>query len=217
MTGEGFEVFVDHVDGSRWQVDLDFLSSPWRCVWADGCQGILDRPAPELGLGCCSVGAELIDDDEAKLLSALAATIDEERFQFAAHARRDGVFGDEQRRRTAVVDGACIFLNRPGFAGGAGCALHLQAIADGERPIDTKPSVCWQLPLRVEPTADGSRRLRRWTRDDWGAGAELAWWCTEAPEAMVGAPPAAEELAEVLTALVGPEVAVAIRRRVATL
>ena len=33
---------------------------------------------------------------------------------------------------------------------------------------------------------------------------------------MVGAPPAAEELAEVLTALVGPEVAVAIRRRVAT-
>ena len=142
MTGEGFEVFVDHVDGSRWQVDLDFLSSPWRCVWGDGCQGILDRPAPELGQGCCSVGAELIDEDEAKLLSALAATIDEERFQFAAHARRDGVFGDEQRRRTAVVDGACIFLNRPGFAGGAGCALHLQAIADGERPIDTKPSVC---------------------------------------------------------------------------
>ena len=28
---------------------------------------------------------------------------------------------------TRLVDGACIFLNRPGFAGGAGCALHSAA------------------------------------------------------------------------------------------
>ena len=25
------------------------------------------------------------------------------------------------QRKTRVVDGACIFLNRPGFPGGAGC------------------------------------------------------------------------------------------------
>ena len=31
---------------------------------------------------------------------------------------------EEGARKTRVVDGACVFLNRPGFSGGAGCALH---------------------------------------------------------------------------------------------
>ena len=47
-----------------------------------------------------------------------------------------------------LVDGACIFLNRPGFHSGPGCALHLAALNRGERPLDWKPEVCWQLPLR---------------------------------------------------------------------
>ena len=78
---------------------------------------------------------------------------------------------------TRVVDGACIFLNRPGFAGGAGCALHLAAVDAGESPIDWKPSVCWQLPIRVDweprPTAPSGHgaalvpgRLGRRGRDD---------------------------------------------------
>ncbi len=29
---------------------------------------------------------------------------------------------------TRLVDDACIFLNRPGFAAGAGCALHTAAL-----------------------------------------------------------------------------------------
>ena len=83
-----------------------------------------------------------------------------------------------------LVDGACIFLNRPGFAGGIGCALHTAALDAGERPLDWKPEVCWQLPLRLE---DEHRRhghvtstLREWKRRDWGAGGdEFHWWCTE--------------------------------------
>jgi len=215
MTGDRFEEFVDEIDGVRWRVDLDFLSSRWRCIWGEGCQGILAEPAEELQQGCCSVGAELLDEDESRLIAALAATLDEERFQYADHARRHGIFRDGARRHTTLVDGACIFLNRPGFSGGPGCALHLQALADGERPVDVKPSVCWQLPLKVDVDADGTRTLRRWEREDWGAGAELAWWCTDAPEARVGSVPAAEELADALGALVGPEVAVAVRRRAA--
>lgn len=218
--------FVDPVDGARWSVDIDFLASSWRCRWGDGCVGILDQPAPELGQGCCSVGADVLDDDEARLISAIGLTLDPDRFQFHAAAAADGVLVDRgEKMGTRVVDGACIFLNRPGFAGGAGCALHLGAVDEGESPIDWKPSVCWQLPLKVDENDDGSRVLRRWDRDDWGpGGATMAWCCTESVDvgaapvaisAFDGDRPAAETLAEELQALVGPEVAVAIRARVA--
>ena len=92
---------------------------------------------------------------------------------------------------TRLVDDACIFLNRPGFAGGAGCALHIAALDAGERPLDWKPNVCWQVPLRLEhPTDDNGHvtsRLREWKRRDWGEGGdEFHWWCTESHEAFVG-------------------------------
>jgi hypothetical protein len=43
----------------------------------------------------------------------------------------------------------------------------------------------------------------------------MHWWCTEEPAAHIGERPVAMSLAEEIEALVGPEVAVAIRRRVA--
>ena len=187
MVAERFEEFVDPVDGTRWSVDVGFLGSRWTCIWGQGCQGILDHPAEDLGHGCCSVGTELLDEDEAMLISALAASLDDERFQYADHVRAHGIFRDEARDHTAVVDGACIFFNRPGFEGGVGCALHLQALADGDRPIDGKPSVCWQLPLKVDDADDGTRTLRRWRRSDWGLDADLAWCCTEEREPYSGA------------------------------
>ncbi|MCI4361418.1 MAG: hypothetical protein L3J91_06900, partial [Thermoplasmata archaeon] len=60
---------------------------------------------------------------------------------------------------TRIVDEACIFLNRPGFPGGAGCALHRAALEQGERPLDWKPDVCWQLPLRREDSVGESGRV----------------------------------------------------------
>ena len=210
-----YEEFVDPVDGTVWGIDLAFLSSNWTCIWNQGCQGIEDEPAPDRQLGCCSVGAELLDDDEAMRLAALAATMDETGFQFAAKAADAGVFADAERRFTRVVDGACIFLNRPGFAGGVGCALHLAALADDDDPCDWKPSVCWQLPLKVVRAGARAATLRRWQRADWGSdGAAMAWCCTEEPEAHIGTVAVAESMANELSALVGPEVAIAIRRRV---
>ena len=69
---ERFEEITDPVDGTRWTIDVDFLASNWRCKWGDGCLGILDQPAEELMQGCCSVGAEMLDTDEAMLTAALA-------------------------------------------------------------------------------------------------------------------------------------------------
>src|SRR5205085_2628764 len=128
--------------------------------------------------------AELDGVDESRLISALAATLDPERFEQHAAAATGGVFADDERRSTRVVDGACVFLNRPGFAGGAGCSLHLAAIDAGESPLDWKPSVCWQLPIRVDWEAgEGDAEVatvRPWTRDDWGdEGETMAWCCTE--------------------------------------
>ncbi len=48
-----------------WRFDRDFLESRWTCIWGRGCLGILDEPAEHLGQGCCSIGAELGDTDEA--------------------------------------------------------------------------------------------------------------------------------------------------------
>ncbi|MEM7142401.1 MAG: hypothetical protein AAF548_15360 [Actinomycetota bacterium] len=210
-----FEEFVDPIDGTRWSVDVGFLGSRWRCIWGRGCQGILAEPAEDLNHGCCSVGTELLDEDEAMAISAHAALLDDDVFQFREWADEHGIFEDDRRARTITVDGGCVFLNRPGFAGGAGCALHLQAERDGDRPIDVKPSVCWQLPLITRHHGDGTATLRRWGRGDRGDdGASMAWCCTEGDNAQVGDRSTADELADELQALVGPEVAVAIRDRV---
>jgi hypothetical protein len=200
-----------------WRVERGFLESNWTCIWGRGCLGILDEPAEHLGQGCCSVGAEFGDEGEAMTLSALAAMLEPERFQHHEQAESGGVF-DESRTNTRVVDGACIFLNRPGFSGGAGCALHLAALDAGEPPIEWKPSVCWQLPVRVDWVELGDGReqatLRRWSRADWGdEGETMAWCCTEGDRAYVGDRPVVESLAEELEEIVGPAVFVELRRR----
>jgi hypothetical protein len=201
-----------------WRFDTAFLRSNWTCIWGRGCLGILPEPSPGLGQGCCSVGAEFEDEDEARLIGALGATLDPVRFQYHSEAQAGGVFNGSSRTGTRVVDGACIFLNRPGFSGGAGCALHLAALDAGERPQDWKPSVCWQLPIKVDwEVVDGGSEVatvRRWARADWGAeGTTMAWCCTEGDRAYVGERPVIESLAQELEGTVGTEVFVELRRR----
>jgi hypothetical protein len=215
----GESEFVEILDDDTlWRFEPTFLTSNWSCIWGRGCKGILDQPAEHLQQGCCSVGAELTDIDEAMNVSALAATVPTHLWQHHDRVDSHDVFTDETRTNTKVVDGACIFLNRPGFGAGAGCALHLAAIEFGESPIDWKPSVCWQLPIRVdwEMQPDGVEHatVRAWSRADWGdEGRTMAWCCTEEPEAHVGDQPVIETLAEELSAVAGHTVYVALRAR----
>jgi hypothetical protein len=209
------------VDGdTTWRFDTGFLRSNWTCLYGRGCLGILDEPAEHLGQGCCSVGAVLDGVDEAMRIAALADTLAPDRFQFHGEAADGGFFADPSRTATRVVDGACIFLNRPGFGGGSGCALHLAALDADESPIDWKPSVCWQLPVKVDwvPDGDGAEvaTVRAWTRDDWGPeGEDMAWCCTEGDRAFVGDRPVVDSLAEELQALVGVPVYLELTRRMA--
>jgi hypothetical protein len=146
--------------------------------------------------------------------------LDPAAFEHHADAVADGIYADDRRLATRVVDGACIFLNRPGFAGGAGCALHLAALDAGESPIDWKPSVCWQLPIKVvwEPGPRDTEiaTLRPWTRADWGPDGEtMAWCCTEGERAYVGDRTVLESLHDELGAIIGQSVHVELRRRLA--
>ncbi len=205
--------FDDATEHRTWVFDVTFLLSNWTCVYGQGCQGVLTGPSPELLQGCCSYGAHFTDAADVGRVKAAAATLTPEQWQFRPAGRRRGVVKTNSagEQVTRMVDGACIFLNRPGFEGGAGCALHRAALERGERPLDLKPDVCWQLPLRREDREDAgghvTSTVTEWGRAEWGAGgAEFHWWCTEATEAFSHPQPVYRSMAEELTELVGAEV-----------
>ena len=171
------------------------LRSSWTCIYGNGCQGIYTTPTPEMQQGCCSMGAWFLDDEDLARVEKFAERLTADNWQFIAKAGdRFWRHRGKEDKTTRLVDDACIFLNRPDFHAGAGCALHLGALQAGERPLDWKPTVCWQLPLRLEEEDDGHGHrtaiLREWKRRDWGDGGDqFAWWCTDSPLAFVGGDP----------------------------
>ncbi|MDP1820014.1 MAG: hypothetical protein Q8K58_09015 [Acidimicrobiales bacterium] len=204
--------FEDPDEDRTWVFDLTYLTSPWKCIFGEGCQGVLTGPAEDLQQGCCSYGAHFVDEDDELTTLAYAARLTREQWQHKEVARRKG--GPTKRSKegeikTRLVDGACIFLNRVGFAGGIGCALHRGALEAGERPLDWKPDVCWQLPLRLDEHTDDdghvTSTLREWKRRDWGVGGfEFHWWCTDDPQAFVDHRRVYESNRDEIVELVGP-------------
>lgn len=207
--------FVDPADPEHVvRADLTWLCSRWTCVFGRGCHGILeDRPDD----GCCSHGAFFTDRDDERRVRNAAAQLDPEHWQYAKAGRRgivvrDSIGDDHNRRRTRTIDGACIFLNRPGFAGGEGCALHSLALRTDRHPLQTKPDVCWQLPIRREQDwvdrPDDTKVLvttvTEFDRRGWGDGGhDLHWWCTSAPDAHVGGEALYVSYGPELTELIG--------------
>lgn len=207
--------FPDPDEQRTWLFDVTFLESNWTCIFGRGCQGVLTGPAPELVQGCCSYGAHMTGGKDAKRVEKAAKTLTPEQWQFfrQGQPRQGGRMRIFRRDKggdltTRVVRDACIFLNRPEFAGGAGCALHRAALERGLPPLELKPDVCWQVPIRREDEVgdDGhvTSVIRQWDRRDWGEGGhEFHWWCTESPDAFVGERPVYREMAPELVALVG--------------
>jgi hypothetical protein len=203
--------FEDPDEHRTWVFDMTFLTSPWTCIFGCGCQGVLDGPAADMVQGCCSYGAHFSSAKDRKRIERLAKKLTAEEWQFKKQSERRGgpiKVNSEGDTVSRLVDGACIFLNRPGFHTGAGCALHVAALNRGERPLDWKPEVCWQLPLRRIDETDTygyvTSTVREWKRRDWGEGGEeFHWWCTENSDAFVGAVPVYESLRDELVELCG--------------
>jgi hypothetical protein len=190
--------FADPADESQvFRCDLTWLTSNWMCIFGQGCQGIYaDRPLD----GCCTLGAHFSDKDDEKRVKSFVKMLEPEHWQFHDEGRAKGwIETDEDGdRKTAVVDGACIFLNRPGFEGGEGCALHGLALRVDRHPLETKPDVCWQLPIRrtfrdvelPDGTSYTEVSIGEYDRRGWGPGGhDLDWYCSGNTEAHVGAEP----------------------------
>ncbi len=203
--------FDDPVEeGRRWLIDVTFLMSSWECIYGNGCQGTLTELAPEMEQGCCSYGAHFADRKDRERTIKMSKRLTDDDWQFAKQGRARGIVAQAGKdgQRTRLIDDACIFLNRPDFPGGAGCAFHRYALRVGVHFSTTKPEICWQLPLRRddETHEDGSvtSRLTEFSRASWGGGGDdFAWWCTEAPEAFAGKEPVYRSMEHELRAMLG--------------
>ena len=149
------------------------------------------------------------EEDEARVLKA-AAALTPEMWQFYVESRPLNLGGDlnisetdeENERKTRTVNDSCIFLNRKGyqaegFTGSFGCVLHHLALKEGRHFIETKPDVCWQLPMRrsFETREVGDREysvtvIGEYERLAWGDGGnDFDWYCTSDSDAHVGTEP----------------------------
>ncbi|MGH3316879.1 MAG: hypothetical protein ACRDO0_12120 [Nocardioidaceae bacterium] len=190
--------FADPEDEEQvYRCDLTWLTSRWTCIFGNGCPGIYaDRPDD----GCCTLGAHFSDKDDEKRVKKFVKKLTDEDWQNRAEGRKNGwtEVDEDGERKTRRYDGACIFHNRPDFDGPRGCALHAYALKHDMHPLETKPDVCWQLPIRrsyrdVE-RGDGTTytecTLGEYDRRGWGPGGhDLDWYCTGNTEAHVGSDP----------------------------
>jgi hypothetical protein len=221
--------FTDPAEpAQRVRADLTWLTSSWHCIFGSGCAGIYaDRPDD----GCCTLGAHFTDADDVARVAAVVKELGPDEWQFhdVGHERGADRLGgprdtaerpgwqeldeDGETVTTRLVEGACVFLNRPGHAAGAGCALHQHAVVRGSAPHLAKPDVCWQLPIRrsyrtVELPDDTSYleiTITEYDRRGWGPGGhDLDWYCSGRPEAHTAPEPVYQGLAAELTELLGP-------------
>lgn len=204
-----FVEFVNPDDVDEvFRCDLTWLTSSYMCIFGQGCRGIY---ADSADTGCCTLGAHFSDEADEKRVAAYVAQLTPDQWQFHPGRkvrRKDWVEVDEdgERKTLAIeVDGqrGCVFHNRTDFApatgqGGAGCALHGLALQQGRNPLETKPDVCWQLPLRrtfrTVERQDGSSytevSIGEYDRRGWGPGGhDLDWYCSGNTEAHVAVEP----------------------------
>lgn len=202
--------FEDPDEERTWVVDATFFGSAYECIFGRGCCGIHEKKTPELSQGCCSFGAHFLDRSDRATVTRSVKRLEPRHWANHAEAQRRGWVEKDAdgQSKTRVVKGACIFHNPPGFPGGTGCAFHIAAAEAGERPMDWKPDVCWQVPVRLEDYTEDNGHvistLREWKRRDWGDGGDdFAWWCTDSPDAFVGSGAAYVYFRDELTEIMG--------------
>lgn len=207
-----FVEFNDPADPNQlFRCDLTWLTSRWLCIYGNGCQGIVaERPHD----GCCSLGAHFSDKDDRRRVKKWASRLTPALWQ-NFEAGQKGVIerDDDGDKKTRRHNEACIFLNSPDFAGGGGCALHNLAVRSGAKPLEAKPDVCWQLPIRRtfedREFPDGTELsvvvISEFDRRGWGPGGhDLNWYCSGNTEAHVGPDPVYVSERDTLVELMGP-------------
>lgn len=202
--------FPDPEDAENvFRCDLTWLLSHWGCIFRSGCRGVIEGRPDD---GCCNHGAFFSGREDEQRTRKFAAELTPETWQFYREGRRAIATIEDGKRKSRVVDGACIFLNRADFDGPEGCALHQLALRKGMHPLETKPDVCWQVPVKrgfdwVERTDDTKvlvTTITEYDRRAWGPGGhDHHWWCSGATEAHTATEPVYRSYAPELRALMG--------------
>jgi len=172
-------------DSNEYVLDVAALTSNYRCIYGQGCQGTTplqgeepgrQRPADPSVTGCCRTGpryrmatAEVGDADRGLLDSPMRI----QRFvealgpQDAQHHERIAAgdwFTEVEHEdgtwasHNTTVAGNCIFLNTEMPAGRTGCALYHLALRLGVEPRRTRPVICHSSPAAAFLIADAADR-----------------------------------------------------------
>jgi hypothetical protein len=218
----------------RWYFDISFLMSNWSCLFGNGCVGMhpVDSPTYIRDAGCCTLGCWFTDPKDLAHTHEMVDQLTDEDWDvelrkvsekrgWLRKLGRDTIdkeTGDIEsvNSKTRVYQGACIFNNRMdgsvGSTGKIGCAFHALADRLGVSHVETKPEVCWQLPLRIEPDGDQTSVLR-WDRYAWADQADdegnqdwLNWWCVDSPDAYIGTKPVYKYMEQELRRICGDRV-----------
>ena len=204
--------FVDPADNDQLiRCDLTWLTSKYNCIFGRGCKGI-DASKPDAG--CCVHGAHFSEKKDEKRVRTWVKKLTPELWENyeTGHGKKGWIEKEDGADKTRVVNGACIFHNNQDFEGGYGCALHHLAIQEGVSFIETKPEVCWQLPLRrtyeKQDQEDGRERLvvvlGEYDRRGWGEGGQdFHWYCTGNTEAHNAPEPVYINSKDEIVALIG--------------
>jgi hypothetical protein len=191
----------------QYRVNVSFMLSNYECIFGQGCPGSLNKhPSPDYG--CCERGVTFIDEDDFAHVEDMVGQLTADDCDNIDHVRNRGWFlasRSGKPYKTRKIAGLCIFGNRTGGAAGkSGCAFHHLAARQGKHHTETKPFICWSVPLNFsqeEPEEPGGRDttiVSAFTADAWGGTDDdeeadgrghLGWWCIDTPDAYRGARP----------------------------
>jgi hypothetical protein len=189
---------------TRIRFNVSWLLSSWACIFGKGCPGVLITGAME-DRGCCQIGVHLTKGDDLNRVNKYVKQLTDEDLDanLLADIKKNGWKVKERdphyrdvghTAHTRIVDGACVLANRAsGSTGKLGCSLHVLANRLGIHPSETKPDICWQIPMSVTDEYNEKFNQTTITVDAstgsvWG-GTEPAkkyfpaWWCVETPDA----------------------------------
>jgi|SRR6185369_10871815 len=200
--------FPDRMDEMprRYRINVSFMLSNWKCIFGEGCPGVLVSGAMT-DRGCCQIGVHIERDELARVNKYVKmltpADLDSELLKDVKQNGWKYNETDEEHRsdgytkHTRVVDGACVLANRAGGSSGQiGCSLHVLAKRIGISPTETKPNICWQLPVVAQEEYDEDRdeyviTVTNTPGEQWGSRyttevTHPGWFCTETPDAYRG-------------------------------
>jgi hypothetical protein len=190
----------------QFRVNVSFLLSNYECIFGRGCPGLLNRGVhPDIA--CCERGVTFLGDDDFEHVAEMVGELTPEDCDNIDHVRLRGWFqrspGSGRPYKTRKVGDACIFANRTeGSAGKAGCAFHHLAERTGRHHTETKPFICWSIPLNlsterpIEPGGAHTTIVTAFTADAWGGTDDdeepdghghMGYWCVDTPDAYRGA------------------------------